>query len=166
MAVCASLGWSRVLRLMPSIDHSEKSASGRPVVEVAVGVLLKSDQSILLGQRPEGKPYAGYWEFPGGKIETGETLLDALRRELQEEINVSVNDANEFLVIEHDYPHAYVRLHICIVTSWVGEPTGLENQALAWVLKKDIAKPALWPILPATLPILEKLNDFLEIAKR
>ena len=74
---------------MPSIDHSEKSASGRPVVEVAVGVLLKSDQSILLGQRPEGKPYAGYWEFPGGKIETGETLLDALRRELQEKLIVT-----------------------------------------------------------------------------
>ena len=88
-----------------------------------------------------------------------------MRRELQEEINVSINDANEFLVIEHDYPHAYVRLHICLVSSWLGEPKGLENQTLAWVLKKDIAKPDLEPILPATIPILEKLNSFLEVAK-
>lgn len=143
----------------------ELHSSGRPIVEVAVGVLLKDGQSILLGQRPEGKPYAGYWEFPGGKIEAGETLVQALRRELQEEINVSINDANEFLVIEHDYPHAYVRLHICLVSSWLGEPKGLENQTLAWVLKKDIAKPDLEPILPATIPILEKLNSFLEVAK-
>jgi 8-oxo-dGTP diphosphatase len=150
---------------MPFSSHPEINPSGRPVVEVAVGILIKPDQSILLGQRPEGKPYAGYWEFPGGKIEAGETLVQALRRELQEEINVSINDANEFLVIEHDYPHAYVRLHICLVSSWLGEPKGLENQTLAWVLKKDIAKPDLEPILPATIPILEKLNSFLEVAK-
>jgi 8-oxo-dGTP diphosphatase len=150
---------------MPSSFHPETSAGGRPIVEVAVGILINSEQSILLGQRPEGKPYAGYWEFPGGKIEAGETLVQALRRELQEEINVSINDANEFLVIEHDYPHAYVRLHICLVSSWLGEPKGLENQTLAWVLKKDIAKPDLEPILPATIPILEKLNSFLEVAK-
>lgn len=165
MAICSSLGWPRILGRMPSSSHPKTNASGRPIVEVAVGVLIKPDQSILLGQRPEGKPYAGYWEFPGGKIESGETLLQALRRELQEEINVSISDANEFLTIEHDYPHAYVRLHICLVSSWVGEPTGLENQALAWILKKDIARPNLQPILPATLPILEKLNVFLEVAK-
>ena len=150
---------------MPSSSYSEKSTSGRPIVEVAVGVLIKPDQSILLGQRPEGKPYAGYWEFPGGKMEADETLLQALQRELQEEIDVSINDASEFLVIEHDYPHAYVRLHICLVTSWVGEPKGIENQALAWVLKNEITKPKLEPILPATLPILEKLSAFLEVAK-
>ena len=74
---------------MPSSSHPETSAGGRPIVEVAVGILINSEQSILLGQRPEGKPYAGYWEFPGGKIEAGETLLQALQRELQEEINVS-----------------------------------------------------------------------------
>ncbi|MFM1869524.1 MAG: hypothetical protein RLY99_268 [Pseudomonadota bacterium] len=150
---------------MPPSSSLEISASGRPIVEVAVGVLINPDQSILLGQRPEGKAYAGYWEFPGGKIEVGETLLQALRRELQEEINVSINDANEFLVIEHDYPHAYVRLHICLVTSWVGDLKGLENQALAWVLRRDIVKPDLQPILPATIPILEKLNSFLEVTK-
>lgn len=165
MAICPPLGWPRILGHMPSSSHPEVTASGRPIVEVAVGILIKPDQSILLGQRPEGKPYTGYWEFPGGKIEPGETLLQALQRELQEEINVTINDASEFLVIEHDYPHAYVRLHICLVSSWVGEPKGLENQALSWILKKDIAKPSLEPILPATLPILENLSAFLEVAK-
>ncbi|MEY4481711.1 MAG: hypothetical protein RIQ84_873 [Pseudomonadota bacterium] len=140
------------------------SASGRPVVEVAVGVLLKDHESILLGQRPEGKPYAGYWEFPGGKIESGETLFEALYRELQEEINVRIQDAKEFLTIEHDYPHAYVRLHICLVKAWDGQPQGLENQAIAWLDLKDISNienSKLQPILPATVPILEKLKEIL-----
>jgi len=151
---------------MPSSFHPETSASGRPIVEVAVGILIKPDRSILLGQRPDGKPYAGYWEFPGGKVEAGETLLQALRRELQEEINVSINDANEFLVIEHDYPHAYVRLHICLVESWVGTPQGLEGQALAWLPKESITdyEPSvLQPILPATLPILDELKKYFEL---
>jgi 8-oxo-dGTP diphosphatase len=140
------------------------SASGRPVVEVAVGVLLKNNESILLGQRPEGKPYSGYWEFPGGKIESGETLFDALYRELKEEINVHIQDAKEFLTIEHDYPHAYVRLHICLVKDWDGQPQGLENQAIAWLDLKDISNidnSQLQPILPATVPILEKLKEIL-----
>lgn len=148
---------------MPSSFHQEMSASGRPIVEVAVGVLIKSDQSILLGQRPEGKPYAGYWEFPGGKIETGETLLQALRRELQEEINITINDANELLVIEHDYPHAYVRLHICVVTAWVGDLKGLEGQKLIWLSKyelENIDQSSIQPVLPATLPILQDLKRY------
>jgi 8-oxo-dGTP diphosphatase len=99
-------------------------SSPRPVVEVAVGVLLDDAGAILLGQRPVGKPYAGYWEFPGGKIESGETLFTALSRELQEEIDVCIDDAEEFMVLEHDYPHAYVRLHICLVRSWQGQPRG------------------------------------------
>lgn len=148
---------------MPSSSHQEMSASGRPIVEVAVGVVVKPDQSILLGQRPVGKPYAGYWEFPGGKIETGETILQALRRELQEEINLTINDANELLVIEHDYPHAYVRLHICVVTSWVGDLMGLEGQELIWLSKyelENIDQSPVKPILPATLPILQDLKRY------
>lgn len=142
----------------------ELHSSGRPIVEVAVGVLVKDGQSILLGQRPEGKPYAGYWEFPGGKIEDGETLFEALKRELLEEINVSILDANEFLTLEHDYPHAYVRLHICLVKNWTGDVRGLENQATAWLPIEEISQvehSTLQPILPATVPILEKLKELL-----
>ncbi len=139
----------------------QQSSSPRPIVEVAVGVLLDGAGAVLLGQRPLGKPYAGYWEFPGGKVESGETLFAALFRELQEEIDVHIDDAEEFMVLEHDYPHAYVRLHICLVKSWQGLPRGLENQALGWLNIKDIDRLSVAgfdPVLPATLPILEKLK--------
>ena len=145
-------------------------AAKRPIVEVAVGVLVKSDGSVLLGQRPQGKPYEGYWEFPGGKIEAGETLFDALRRELIEEIDVTIGDAEEFMTIEHDYPHAYVRLHVCLVRQWVGHPKGLENQSLAWLEsmklsdfadENSLANGSLQPILPATFPILKKLGEII-----
>ena len=136
----------------------------RPIVEVAVGVLVKPDSAILLGQRPDGKPYAGYWEFPGGKIEQDETLFQALHRELVEEIGISILDAEEFMTLEHDYPHAYVRLHVCLVMRWTGEPKGLEKQSLAWLesLKlSDMDHFSLQPILPATLPILKKLQEII-----
>jgi 8-oxo-dGTP diphosphatase len=139
----------------------QEPSSPRPVVEVAVGVLMNDVGAVLLGQRPVGKPYAGYWEFPGGKIESGETLFAALSRELLEEIDVLINDAEEFMVLEHDYPHAYVRLHICLVKSWQGQPRGLENQALGWLNIKDVDQidiAGFDPVLPATLPILEKLK--------
>ena len=134
----------------------------RTVVEVAVGVLINSTGALLLGQRPDGKPYAGYWEFPGGKIEAGETLFEALKRELLEEINVVIDDAQEIMVIEHDYPHAYVRLHICVVKSWQGQVRGLENQSLAWLERDDIDRIEVTqfnPILPATVPILVRLKN-------
>ncbi len=134
----------------------------RTVVEVAVGVLINPAGALLLGQRPEGKPYAGYWEFPGGKIEAGETLFEALKRELLEEIDVVIDDAQEIMVIEHDYPHAYVRLHICVVKSWQGQVRGLENQSLAWLERDDIDRIEVTqfnPILPATVPILERLKN-------
>jgi 8-oxo-dGTP diphosphatase len=139
----------------------QEPSSPRPVVEVAVGVLMNDVGAVLLGQRPVGKPYAGYWEFPGGKIESGESLFAALSRELLEEIDVFIDDAEEFMVLEHDYPHAYVRLHICLVKSWQGQPRGLENQALGWLNIKDVDQidiAGFDPVLPATLPILEKLK--------
>ena len=126
-----------------------------------MGVLMNDVGAVLLGQRPVGKPYAGYWEFPGGKIESGETLFADLSRELLEEIDELIDDAEEFMVLEHDYPHAYVRLHICLVKSWQGQPRGLENQALGWLNIKDVDQidiAGFDPVLPATLPILEKLK--------
>jgi 8-oxo-dGTP diphosphatase len=136
-------------------------SSERSIVEVAVGVLRTHTGSVLLGQRPEGKPYAGYWEFPGGKIEAGETVFEALYRELLEEIDVRILNAEEFMVVEHNYPHAYVRLHVCLVTQWQGDPRGLENQSLAWldsINTEDSLQANMQPILPATFPILEKLK--------
>jgi len=158
LAIRPPLGWAAGLITLAA---EQEPTSPRPVVEVAVGVLIDGAGSVLLGQRPEGKPYAGYWEFPGGKVEDGETLFAALSRELQEEIDVRIDHADEFMVVEHDYPHAYVRLHICLVKSWQGHPSGLENQALGWLNIKDIDQLGIAgfdPVLPATLPILEKLK--------
>lgn len=130
----------------------------RPVTEVAAGILLDSAGRYLLGQRPEGKPYAGYWEVPGGKIEAGESVFDALKRELQEELGIDIQESEELLVLEHDYPHAYVRLHVSIIRQWQGTPRGQEGQALSWELLTE-AKPSVEPLLPAAWPMLEKLRS-------
>ena len=133
------------------------SDSNRPVTEVAAGILLDSEGRYLLGQRPEGKPYAGYWEVPGGKIEVGESVFDALKRELQEELGIDIESSEELVVLEHDYPHAYVRLHVSIIRKWTGTPKGCEGQALSWQLLSD-ALPTVEPLLPAAWPMLEKLR--------
>lgn len=133
------------------------SPSNRPVTEVAAGILLDSEGRYLLGQRPEGKPYAGYWEVPGGKIEKGETVFEALKRELQEELGIEILDSEELTVLEHDYPHAYVRLHVSVIRNWSGTPAGCEGQQLSWqLLSQD--RPSVEPMLPAAWPMLEKLK--------
>jgi 8-oxo-dGTP diphosphatase len=130
----------------------------RPTTEVAVGILIKDDGSYLLGQRPEGKPYAGYWEFPGGKLEAGESVFQALFRELKEELGIEIASSEPWQVIEHDYPHAYVRLHLHKVKQWSGAPQGLEGQSLAWQGDINSHEPRVEPLLPATIPILELMK--------
>jgi 8-oxo-dGTP diphosphatase len=138
---------------MTAARAADVAANGRPVTEVAVGVLVQPDGRYLLAQRPEGKPYEGYWEFPGGKLEAGESVEAALSRELHEELGIDVKVCERWRVLEHDYPHAYVRLYFCKVTEWAGTPAGREGQALAWQhLPADVA-----PLLPATIPVLEWL---------
>ncbi|WP_261802569.1 NUDIX domain-containing protein [Variovorax sp. PAMC28562] len=119
--------------------------------EVAVGILIrKSDDALLLSTRPDGKPYAGYWEFPGGKVEAGESIEEALRRELHEELGITIDSASVWKVTEHDYPHALVRLHWCKVTAWTGELEMREGQAMRWQqLPLDVA-----PVLPGAVPVL------------
>lgn len=133
------------------------SELNRPITEVAAGVLLDAEGRYLLGQRPEGKPYAGYWEVPGGKIENGETVFAALQRELQEELGINIESSEELVVLEHDYPHAYVRLHVSIIRKWSGIPRGCEGQLLSWQLLRDTV-PTVEPLLPAAWPMLEKLR--------
>ena len=131
-------------------------APGRKHTEVAVGVLIRgSDDALLLSTRPEGKAYAGYWEFPGGKIEAGETVEQALRRELHEELGITIAGASVWKVTEHDYPHALVRLHWCKVTAWSGAFEMREGQAMVWQqLPLDVA-----PVLPGALPVLAWLVE-------
>ena len=121
----------------------------RPI-DVAVGILMKASGDVLLGQRPAGKPYAGYWEFPGGKVDPGETVLDALKREFMEELGIEVLSADEWCGVEHVYEHAHVRLHFFISRDWRGEPQSLEGQAFAWQGEVSVE-----PLLPATIPLLQ-----------
>ena len=125
------------------------------VVDVAVGVLLRPDGQFLLGSRPAGKPYAGYWEFPGGKLEQGETALQALVRELQEEMGITVTAATPWLTQSFVYPHATVRLHFFHVTGWTGEIQAREAQEFAWQTNRQLS---VSPILPANGPIMRGLQ--------
>ena len=111
-------------------DDLAAGQAERKVVDVAVGVLMQGDQ-FLLTSRPEGKVYAGYWEFPGGKLEAGESVEQALRRELQEELGITIGAAPTWKTQMVDYPHALVRLHFCKVIHWVGELQMREGQSHA-----------------------------------
>ncbi len=130
----------------------------RVPVEVAVGVLVERDAQgrevrFLLTSRPEGKVYAGYWEFPGGKLEAGETVEQALRRELQEEIGITIGEALPWQIEVMEYPHAKVRLHFCKVHQWQGEFEMKEGQQMAW----QSLPVQVQPVLPGTIPVLQWL---------
>ena len=130
-------------------------AAPRKHTEVAVGILLRADGALLLSTRPPGKAYEGYWEFPGGKIEAGESVEQALRRELIEELGITIGPAQAWKVTEHDYPHALVRLHWCKVDQWTGEFEMREGQSMAWQhWPLDVR-----PILPGALPVLQWLAE-------
>ena len=123
----------------------------RVPVDVAVGVLIDAQGNFLLTSRPEGKVYAGYWEFPGGKLEAGESVEQALRRELHEELGIEVDAIEPWKIELVDYPHARVRLHFCKVFAWHGEFQMREQQSMAW----QNLPVAVAPVLPGTLPVLE-----------
>ena len=126
------------------------------IIDVAVGVLLRPDGTVLLGNRPADKPWPGWWELPGGKLEPGESVLQALTRELKEEIGIIVTQATPWVTYVHAYPTTTVRLAFCRVTEWTGEPQSLEGQLLRWVpidSAQDIPQ-----LLPATYPPLRWLQ--------
>jgi len=142
---------SEVLMVAPEVHRRDAGgAASRTLTEVAVGIVQRSDGQYLLTTRPQGKAYAGYWEFPGGKLEAQESVVAALRRELQEEINITIADAEMVRTDVVDYPHALVRLHFCLITQWSGEIQMREQQTFAW---SDLPT-ALSPILPGTVPVL------------
>ena len=134
----------------PGPAVAEKPEARRPV-DVAVGVLIDREQRFLLTSRPAGKVYAGYWEFPGGKVESGETIEQALRRELQEELGIAIGPAQPWQVELVDYPHALVRLHFCKVFAWQGDFEMREGQAMAW----QTLPVRVEPVLPGTVPVLQ-----------
>lgn len=129
--------------------------SPRKVTRVAVGVLLRGDGAVLLADRPAGKPYAGYWEFPGGKIESGEPVAVALARELHEELGIETGPSVPWVTFDYDYPHAYVRLHFRCIYRWHGEPHAREGQRLQFVHPTGRLPQ---PLLPAAVPALRWLR--------
>ena len=122
----------------------------RTPVDVAVGVLIDASNRFLLTSRPAGKVYAGYWEFPGGKLERGESVEQALRRELHEELGITIGVVQPWQIELIDYEHARVRLHFCKVFDWDGALVMREGQQFAW----QTLPVAVAPVLPGTLPVL------------
>ena len=127
----------------------------RSVTEVAVGVLFQSNGDFLMTSRPSGKVYAGYWEFPGGKIEANESVDQALRRELNEELGITIGEVQRWRIGLIDYPHALVRLHFCKVFDWSGELQMREMQHFSW----QKLPVQVQPVLAGTLPVLQWLID-------
>lgn len=126
-----------------------------PVVDVAVGVVLRDDGAVLIGQRIAGKPYAGWWEFPGGKLEAGESVAQALARELHEELGLEAVASTPWVVRGHVYPHATVRLFFRRVRRWQGQPQSREGQALVW---RRTGAVDVAPLLPAAIAPIAWLN--------
>ena len=142
------------------------STENTKIIEVSAAVLQRPDGSFLLAQRPADKIWAGYWEFPGGKIEPGETPYHALVRELREELGIEVETAYPWITRIFTYPHATVRLHFFRVTEWRGELHPHEGQEFAWQpslsptlsRKREREQIGVSPILPANAPILRALE--------
>jgi 8-oxo-dGTP diphosphatase len=135
------------------------------IVEVAAAVIERPDGTFLMASRPPGKVYAGWWEFPGGKVEVGESARQALDRELREELGIEVDAAWPWLNRAFSYPHAEVMLRFFRVTQWRGEPHPHEGQVLAWTRAEAAGDTAtVAPILPANGPILKALRLPLEYA--
>lgn len=132
-----------------------------PPLEVAVAVLVRPDGAFLMARRPRGRVYAGYWEFPGGKIEPGEAVGHALARELREELEIDVERAYPWITRVFVYPHATVRLHFHRVVAWRGEPHCREHEAFAWQRADELT---VEPMLPANAPVLKSLGLPLEYA--
>lgn len=133
----------------------ETQGVSRAIVRVAAAVVYRGNGDVLLAQRPAGKPYSGYWEFPGGKLEHDETPRAALARELAEELNIRVRRATPWLVSEFVYPHAHVELNFFRVFAWAGKLSGRDGQAFAWQTPGDFS---VAPLLPANSRILDALR--------
>lgn len=124
-------------------------------LNVVAGILRDPAGRILITERIGDSPFAGLWEFPGGKIRNGETPAAALVRELEEELGIATGSSEPFMMLTHDYADRSVALEFLLVTSWRGEPRGLEGQAIAWRLPASISAEEL---LPADAPVLGALQ--------
>jgi 8-oxo-dGTP diphosphatase len=130
-------------------------------VRVAAAVLFDAAGRVLISRRPPGKPMAGYWEFPGGKLDANESPEQALRRELREELGIELGRCHPLLQLRHDYADRTVQIEVFVVDESRGEPSALEGQTLKWVSVVELSQQ---PLLPADGPIVEALNVYEGIA--
>lgn len=133
------------------------SASRKPAIHVVAGALVRSNE-VLIAQRPAGKPLAGFWEFPGGKLDAGEIAFEALVRELREELGVHVREGRKLTQYTHSYAERDVHLELWLVTDFRGEPQSLDDQALRWV---NIEQLQAVDLLEADAPMIEVLREIL-----
>jgi len=149
-----SQGDSQPMVRVADAQLPREGGADRGLTLVAVGVLFQPDGRFLLTTRPHGKAYAGHWEFPGGKLEPGETVPQALARELHEELGIHIQDPMPWKTERIDYPHALVELHFCKVWQWHGELQMKEGQKFSWQrLPVEVG-----PLLPGTIPVLAWLS--------
>ena len=127
-----------------------------PRLRVAAGILEDADGRYLVSERLGDGPFHGMWEFPGGKIDDGESAVDALHRELYEELGVTDCTAAHFQSLSHEYPDRHVTIDFYLVSSWQKDPAGLEGQRLRWLAAHELDDAGL---LPADLPVIEKLKQ-------
>jgi len=134
--------------------------SGKPTLLVAAVALIDAENRVLLARRPEGKPLAGLWEFPGGKVAPGETPEEALIRELREELGIDVSAAclGPFTFASHSYEKFHLLMPLYLCRRWQGQVTAMEGQALAWVRPMRLGDYAM---PPADIPLVAMLRDFL-----
>ena len=128
------------------------------MILVSAIILMNEDGAVLLAQRPEGKSMAGLWEFPGGKVEDGETPESALVRELEEELGIAVSEEAlvPFTFVSYAYPDFHLLMPVYLCSVWEGEPTSRERQQLAWVPVEELHD---YPMPPADAPIVEVLGE-------
>jgi 8-oxo-dGTP diphosphatase len=134
-------------------------APAQDAIDVIVGIVRDSASRVLIGQRPKGKHMAGFWEFPGGKLEAGEPSLAGLKRELHEEIGIVVGAAEPLLEHTHRYPERTVRLDIWWILDYDGEARPREGQQLRWVEAAALSEA---PLLPADAPIVAAVRQRLD----
>lgn len=146
---------SRPLSPTLPLEGGGGERDAQDVLNVVAAVITQPDGHVLLAQRPPGKAYAGYWEFPGGKVEAGEALEAALARELHEELGIAIGTPCRWITRVFEYPHATVRLNFFRVFAWQGEPHPHEGQVFSWQLP---ARVDVTPLLPANFPIVKALT--------
>lgn len=138
-------------------------ARTRSTVHVSVGVLINDVNEILIAQRPKGKPFPGFWEFPGGKIESQETPCQALLRELHEELGIEIDRDHPLLLgnVEYAYPEFVFQAPVFMCTSWKRQPQPLEGQRLVWVKPFDLLSYNLLPACKKICLLLQEKTDFI-----